>query len=73
MARSGYIGYEWARANSIPKTVDNAIDSAAALYIPVSAVGADSGAQITIKKWAGYLLMEAGSHLLFFIRMLKVA
>lgn len=32
MARSGYIGYEWARANSIPKTVDNAIDSAA-LYI----------------------------------------
>ncbi|MEZ4484520.1 MAG: Bax inhibitor-1 family protein [Syntrophotaleaceae bacterium] len=24
---SGYIGYDWARANSIPRTVDNAIDS----------------------------------------------
>jgi len=32
---SGYIGYDWARANSIPKTVDNAIDSAAALYIDI--------------------------------------
>jgi FtsH-binding integral membrane protein len=30
---SGYIGYDWARANSIPKTVDNAIDSAAAIYV----------------------------------------
>jgi len=32
---SGYIGYDWVRANSIPKTVDNAIDSAAALYMDI--------------------------------------
>lgn len=31
----GYIGYDWSRANRIPKTVDNAIDSAAALYIDI--------------------------------------
>jgi len=31
----GYIGYDWGRANSIPKTVDNAIGSAAALYIDI--------------------------------------
>lgn len=31
----GYIGYDWARANAIPKTVDNAVDCAAALYIDV--------------------------------------
>lgn len=31
----GYIGYDWARANAIPKTLDNAIDSAAALYIDI--------------------------------------
>lgn len=31
----GYIGYDWVRANSIPKTVDNAIDSAASLYIDI--------------------------------------
>ena len=31
----GYIGYDWARANSIPKTMDNAVDCAAALYIDV--------------------------------------
>ena len=31
----GYIGYDWGRANRIPKTVDNAIDSAAALYIDI--------------------------------------
>ncbi len=31
----GYIGYDWGRANSIPKTVDNAIDSAAALYMDI--------------------------------------
>ena len=31
----GYIGYDWARANSIPKTVDNAVDSAAALYMDI--------------------------------------
>ena len=32
---SGYIGYDWARANMIPKTLDNAIDSAASLYIDI--------------------------------------
>lgn len=31
----GYIGYDWGRANSIPKTIDNAVDSAAALYIDI--------------------------------------
>lgn len=31
----GYIGYDWGRANQIPKTLDNAIDSAAALYIDI--------------------------------------
>ena len=31
----GYIGYDWARANVIPKTVDNAIDSAASLYLDI--------------------------------------
>jgi len=31
----GYIGYDWGRANHIPKTVDNAIGSAAALYIDI--------------------------------------
>uniref|UniRef100_UPI00192CE8EC Bax inhibitor-1 family protein n=1 Tax=Thaumasiovibrio occultus TaxID=1891184 RepID=UPI00192CE8EC len=34
----GYIGYDWARACRIPKTVDNAIDSAAALYIDIIAL-----------------------------------
>jgi FtsH-binding integral membrane protein len=28
----GYIGYDWGRANRIAKTLDNAIDSAAAIY-----------------------------------------
>lgn len=32
---SGYIGYDWARANAVAKTVDNAIDSAAALYMDI--------------------------------------
>jgi len=32
---SGYIGVDWGRANQIPKTVDNAIDSAAALYMDI--------------------------------------
>ncbi|SHJ45050.1 Integral membrane protein, interacts with FtsH [Malonomonas rubra DSM 5091] len=32
---SGYIGVDWGRANSIPRTVDNAIDSAAALYMDI--------------------------------------
>ena len=31
----GYIGVDWGRANQIPKTVDNAIDSAAALYMDI--------------------------------------
>jgi len=31
----GYIGVDWARANAIPKTVDNAVDSAAALYMDI--------------------------------------
>lgn len=31
----GYIGYDWGRANQIPKTVDNAIDSAAVLYMDI--------------------------------------
>ncbi len=31
----GYIGFDWGRANQIPKTVDNAIDSSAALYIDI--------------------------------------
>lgn len=31
----GYIGYDWARAQGIPKTVDNAIDSAASLYMDI--------------------------------------
>lgn len=29
----GYIGLDWGRANQIPKTLDNAVDSAAALYM----------------------------------------
>lgn len=32
---AGYIGYDWGRANSIPKTYDNAVDSAAALYMDI--------------------------------------
>jgi FtsH-binding integral membrane protein len=31
----GYIGYDWGRANSIPPTIDNAIDSAASLYLDI--------------------------------------
>ena len=31
----GYIGYDWARANKIPKTLDNAVDSAASLYVDI--------------------------------------
>jgi len=30
-----YIGYDWARANQIPKTLDNAVDSAASLYVDI--------------------------------------
>jgi FtsH-binding integral membrane protein len=35
IAFCGYIGYDWGRANRIPKTVDNAIDSAAAIYMDI--------------------------------------
>ena len=31
----GHIGCDWARANAIPKTYNNAVDSAAALYISI--------------------------------------
>ncbi len=31
----GYIGYDWGRASRIPKTVDNAVDSAATLYMDI--------------------------------------
>ncbi len=31
----GYIGFDWGRANRIPKTLDNAVDSAAALYMDI--------------------------------------
>ncbi|MCK5706539.1 MAG: US12 family protein [Candidatus Aureabacteria bacterium] len=31
----GYVGYDWGRANRIPKTIDNAIDSAASLYMDI--------------------------------------
>jgi FtsH-binding integral membrane protein len=31
----GYIGYDWGRANRVPKTLDNAVDCAAALYIDI--------------------------------------
>ena len=31
----GYIGYDWGRANAIPKTLDNAVDSAASLYLDI--------------------------------------
>jgi len=31
----GYIGVDWGRANAIPKTVDNAVDSAASLYMDI--------------------------------------
>ena len=31
----GYIGYDWARAQQRPSTVDNAIDSACALYLDI--------------------------------------
>ena len=31
----GYIGFDWARANTLPKTLDNAVDSAASLYLDI--------------------------------------
>ena len=35
MIFSGYIGYDWARAQALPKTYDNAVDAAAALYVDI--------------------------------------
>lgn len=32
---SGYIGYDWAKANACAKTADNAVDSAAELYVDI--------------------------------------
>jgi FtsH-binding integral membrane protein len=32
---AGYIGYDWARAQSLPKTLDNAVDCAASLYVDI--------------------------------------
>ena len=32
---AGYVGYDWAKAQSYPKTLDNAIDSAADIYVDV--------------------------------------
>jgi FtsH-binding integral membrane protein len=31
----GYVGYDWARANACAKTIDNAVDSAAELYVDI--------------------------------------
>jgi FtsH-binding integral membrane protein len=31
----GYVGYDWGRAGRIPKTIDNAVDSAASLYMDI--------------------------------------
>lgn len=33
-----YIGYDWSLANSVPKTLDNAIDCAAVLYMDIIAL-----------------------------------
>lgn len=32
---AGYVGYDWARAQEYPKTLDNAIDSAADIYVDI--------------------------------------
>ena len=32
---SGYIGYDWAKAQAYPKTLDNAVDSAADIYVDI--------------------------------------
>lgn len=32
---SGYIGYDWAKAQRYPKTYDNAVDSAADIYVDI--------------------------------------
>jgi FtsH-binding integral membrane protein len=31
----GYIGFDWGKANALPKTMDNAIDSAANIYMDI--------------------------------------
>lgn len=31
----GYIGYDWEKANRMPKPVDNAVDGAAAIYMDI--------------------------------------
>lgn len=33
---AGFIGFDWARAQSLPKTIDNAVDSAAELFIDIA-------------------------------------
>lgn len=32
----GYIGYDWGTAKKIPKTIDNVVDNAAALYMDIA-------------------------------------
>ena len=32
---AGYLGYDWARAQNYPKTLDNAVDSAADIYVDI--------------------------------------
>ena len=32
---AGYIGYDWAKAQAYPKTMDNAVDSAADIYVDI--------------------------------------
>ena len=32
---SGYVGYDWSKAQIFPKTLDNAIDSAADIYVDI--------------------------------------
>ena len=32
----GYIGYDWAKANACARTLDNAVDSAAELYVDIA-------------------------------------
>ena len=32
---AGYVGYDWAKAQAYPKTLDNAIDSAADIYVDI--------------------------------------
>ena len=32
---AGYIGFDWAKAQAYPKTLDNAIDSAADIYVDI--------------------------------------